>query len=356
MFNPNVLLHYPLLYTAFCELTSKVLEGLPEPQIKLFQVYLRQLCINMKTKPPTIEIFYVRVASTIPIYSAIIEEHYITGVEQAVYLDKCFRSDKYFEFMECLKLASKFINCDERGRNDLFKSLTEVLRTPTQHTIVIPAEALEYENDICRRLSEKDIEKMRVMNPYYYEPVIHYTEDLVGPIVRLLKEIRPDGFCNELQELLSDIRPDNPEHNLLREYELVTSSIEKLKEEKREQQNVIKSFEGKRQDLSKRISILKIRIIHIMRGLLESSSTVSEPIFKDVVRLCEDNQPLEILLNGLFGLTDESKAKPCFQMVWRNIKDTKPTSDEQENLVRMVSLRVLTDLIVKFKIVKKFPE
>lgn len=74
-----------------------------------------------------------------------------------------------------------------------------MLRTPTQHIVGIPAEALEYENDICGRLSKEDIERMRLMNPYYYEPLIHDTEDLVLPIVRLLKEIRPDSFCNELQ-------------------------------------------------------------------------------------------------------------------------------------------------------------
>jgi hypothetical protein len=40
---------------------------------------------------------------------------------------------------------------------------------------------------------------MRVMHPYYYEQVIHNTEDLVVPIVHILKDIRPDSFCNELQ-------------------------------------------------------------------------------------------------------------------------------------------------------------
>lgn len=124
MFNPNVLLHYPHLYTAFCELTTKVLESLPESQTKNFQAYLRQLCISLKSKQPTIEIFYVRIASTIPAYSAIVDEHYMTGVEQAVYLDKCFRSNRYFEFMECLRLVNKFINTDERGRNDIYNALT----------------------------------------------------------------------------------------------------------------------------------------------------------------------------------------------------------------------------------------
>jgi hypothetical protein len=123
MFNPNVLLHYPHLYTAFCELTTKVLESLPESQTKNFQAYLRQLCISLKSKQPTIEIFYVRIASTIPTYSAIVDEHYMTGVEQAVYLDKCFRSNRYFEFMECLRLVNKFINTDERGRNDIYNAL-----------------------------------------------------------------------------------------------------------------------------------------------------------------------------------------------------------------------------------------
>ena len=86
---------------------------------------------------------------------------------------------------------------------------------------------------------------MRMMNPYYYEPIIHETEDLVVPIVRVLKDIRPDGFSNELQELISDIRPDNIEQNLLREWEMVNISLEKMIAENIEQ-NIMKAFEGKR--------------------------------------------------------------------------------------------------------------
>jgi hypothetical protein len=77
----------------------------------------------------------------------------MSGVEQAAFLDKCFRNHKYFEFMEALKLVAKFINVDEKGRNDIFNTLTEILRSSNQHTIGIPAEALEYENDICGRLT-----------------------------------------------------------------------------------------------------------------------------------------------------------------------------------------------------------
>ena len=144
---------------------------------------------------------------------------------------------------------------------------------------------------------------MRMMNPYYYEPIIHETEDLVVPIVRVLKDIRPDGFSNELQELISDIRPDNIEQNLLREWEMLNISIEKLKAENKEQ-NLMKTFEGKRSDLSKRIIILRARIVNIMRGLLENSNTVPEAHFKSILELSEPNQPLKMLLIGLYGLID----------------------------------------------------
>jgi hypothetical protein len=46
--------------------------------------------------------------------------------------------------------------------------LIDILRSPNQHTINIPVEALEYENDIFSKLTEGDIEKMRVIHPFYY--------------------------------------------------------------------------------------------------------------------------------------------------------------------------------------------
>lgn len=83
--------------------------------------------------------------------------------------------------------------------------------------------------------------------------------------------------------MISDIRPDNPENNLLREWEIVNATIEKLKSDKKD--TTIKAFEGKRTDLIRRITVLKMRIINIMRGLLENSQSVSDPIFRSIAAL-----------------------------------------------------------------------
>jgi hypothetical protein len=84
-----------------------------------------------------------------------------------------------------------------------------------------------------------------------------------------------------------------------------------------------------------------------MRGLLENSNTVSETIFKSIMVLIENNKPLEILLNGLYGLIDVGKAKDVFSMIWNELKDGK------EKLSKMVAIRVSTDLIVKYNLLKQ---
>jgi hypothetical protein len=108
----------------------------------------------------------------------------------------------------------------------------------------------------------------------------------------------------------------------------------------------IKSFEDQQIERSRKITILKRRIVIILRGFLENSSTISENIFKSTVILNEGNRPLEILLNGLYGLMDEEKAKDVYGMIWRELKDGK------NKLVKMVAIIAYTDLMVKFNLSK----
>lgn len=120
---------------------------------------------------------------------------------------------------------------------------------------------------MCHRVTNEMIVELRMLTPHYHEKIIHDTDDLVGPIVSLLKAIRPEHFCNELQELLSDIRPDNEENNLVRELEMLEASIERLRKDEKDK-NLQKTLEARRSALTSKVDILRQRITSLLRAIL----------------------------------------------------------------------------------------
>lgn len=234
-------------------------------------------------------------------------------------LQRCFQQNQYFELSEGLQLAGKFINIDETGRNKLYNTLREMLAAPSKYTVPVPNELLEYESDVCSSVNDDQIQRLRLLTPFYQDRVLHDTDDLVTPIIKVLKAIRPEHFSNDLQELMSDIRPDSPENNLIRERELMAANIERVKADHKDRE-LLKGLENKRAQLDYKITILKERVISMLRALLESSNTVTEVLFRSVVGWVTD-RPRRTLLEGLFGLSSLERAQAVFRNAWECLSE-----------------------------------
>jgi hypothetical protein len=68
--------------------------------------------------------------------------------------------------------------------------------------------------------------------------------------VKILKAIRQDHFSNDLQELASDLKPDSPENNLMRERELLCANIQRVKGQ---DEGLVRGLENKRIQLDAKI-------------------------------------------------------------------------------------------------------